>query len=715
MASFKLRAVGGADRFDEGECRKSLALIWPPDEWREIRALPSGRCQSLQGDPDEVIKAIADLVDESVYWCINPIQPNAKHANKSTVLRRDWLLFDIDPVRLKGVSASDIEKRSASLVASRIVADLSGRGWPVPILIDSGNGYHLYYRIELPNDPLAQSAIKKALVTLAERHDTPEATIDRAVHDAPRIAKIPGTYARKGADTADRPHRLCRVLSVPSVVELVPWMLLSSLNDTKAPAPKQTTYQKTATDGPGVEAYARRALESEIGRLTLTGQSRNAALYEASLKLAGLVKANALDEGETRRALAAAASLIGLGTDGDPEEIARAIDNAFSVATPRDLGQLNASPKASQQAPPRPAKLTVMAHEVQPRTVDWLWRDRLAIGFLNVFAGRTGAGKSFVLSDFAARLSTGRGLPDGSPALPIGGTMFISEDPIEQMMLPRLIELGADRSRIGFMTWEGMAAYTLADTDYLNSAWEETGKPKLIVIDPPANFLGSKDEHKNAEIRSVLMRLVAWLDGHAVAMALITHYNKGGAAKALDALDRIMGSVAWASSSRVACGFVADPNDETKVIFAGIKNNLGPRAEALAFSIEKTADLATIQWHGPAGLTLDEALASKKGRGVAALEWITERFLERREWPSDELFAAGREAGVSRNSLFSPEVNALPIRKMRTVTAGGEAIWVWRATDPKWPPIPDQKNAGTVGTVGTVGMQTQDTEGDTAF
>jgi hypothetical protein len=248
MASFKLRAVGGADRFDEGECRKSLALIWPLDEWREIRALPSGRCQTLKGDPDEVVYKSADFADESVYWCINPIQPRAKHANKSTVLRRDWLIVDIDPVRLKGVSASDAEKQSASLVASRVVSDLSGRGWPAPILIDSGNGYHLYYRIDLPNDALAQSTAKKALVTLAERHDMPEAVIDRSVHDAPRIAKIPGTYARKGPDTADRPHRLCRLLSVPSAVEPVPWDLLSSLGDKKASAPtSKTTYQKTAT------------------------------------------------------------------------------------------------------------------------------------------------------------------------------------------------------------------------------------------------------------------------------------------------------------------------------------------------------------------------------------------------------------------------------------------------------------------------------------
>jgi hypothetical protein len=40
-----------------------------------------------------------------------------------------------------------------------------------------------------------------------------------------------------------------------------------------------------------------------------------------------------------------------------------------------------------------------------------------------------------------------------------------------------------------------------------------SGDPILIIIDPPTNFTGEIDEHKNTEVRAALMCLVAWLEG----------------------------------------------------------------------------------------------------------------------------------------------------------------------------------------------------------
>ena len=78
---------------------------------------------------------------------------------------------------------------------------------------DSGNGYHLLYPVdELPTE---KDTFAGVLADLATRFDTPDARVDTATFNPSRLVKLPGTYARKGDHTPDRPHRLARVLEVP--------------------------------------------------------------------------------------------------------------------------------------------------------------------------------------------------------------------------------------------------------------------------------------------------------------------------------------------------------------------------------------------------------------------------------------------------------------------------------------------------------------------
>jgi hypothetical protein len=55
---------------------------------------------------------------------------------------------------------------------------------------------------------------------------------------------------------------------------------------------------------------------------------------------------------------------------------------------------------------------------VAQRPLSWLCPGRLALGTLALFDGDFGLGKSLVAPDLAARLTTGRDFPDGSPGPP---------------------------------------------------------------------------------------------------------------------------------------------------------------------------------------------------------------------------------------------------------------------------------------------------------
>ena len=194
---------------------------------------------------------------EGVYCTQNPVHPDllARCANRVSVAGNDgpakdvdivtrrWLLIDIDPVRRSKISASDTEKQAAKDVVDTVAASLAERGWPVPMLIDSGNGYHLYYRIDLPCDD--GGLVKACLTALADKFDTDGAIVDPAVFNPSRIVKLPGTLARKGDSIPDRPHRRAMILSRPDEFAAVPHELLDALA-AEAPKPAQRAVSRNA-------------------------------------------------------------------------------------------------------------------------------------------------------------------------------------------------------------------------------------------------------------------------------------------------------------------------------------------------------------------------------------------------------------------------------------------------------------------------------------
>jgi hypothetical protein len=168
-----------------------------------------------------------------VYYTINPLDPNllARRCNTvdvadsgilasdQDVQKRQWLYIDADPIRDSHISASDDEKEAAAATAGKVRDFLAEQGWPAPVEIDSGNGFHLEHRIDLPVDD--GGLIKRVLEALAAWFNTDKVKIDCSVFNPARINKVPGTLARKGSDfkgggdAPPRPHRRARVLKTP--------------------------------------------------------------------------------------------------------------------------------------------------------------------------------------------------------------------------------------------------------------------------------------------------------------------------------------------------------------------------------------------------------------------------------------------------------------------------------------------------------------------
>jgi P4 family phage/plasmid primase-like protien len=252
---------------DRTEIRRALGLILEPGQVTELRALDvveqSGyrRPHPASGyfdDLDKMASAAASLNARGVYFVPNPILPaclarannRLRHdigrdasTSDSEILVRRWLLVDLDPDRLAGISSSDTEHQESLALAQAMETALVAEGWPVPIRADSGNGAHLLWR--LPDLPIPEKGkagpddiIARALVALAMRFDTPKVHVDKGVFNPSRIWKLYGTPARKGDPTDDRPHRIARVLAAPEKGSVLPLDVLTSLAE-KAPREEQ--------------------------------------------------------------------------------------------------------------------------------------------------------------------------------------------------------------------------------------------------------------------------------------------------------------------------------------------------------------------------------------------------------------------------------------------------------------------------------------------
>ena len=194
----------------------------------EIRAILNRQSTSslFRGSHFSSLSALKEAVEDealrlnslkyNVYIVMNPISHGFKgsSASDNDIECRKLLLIDIDRAKTSKEPASNQELISAKLLAKDVAKYLKAEGMYDPIVVMSGNGYHLYYQLDsIPNTPENAAKAGGFLRRLAAKFDNDEVKIDTCVYNASRITKVVGTISRKGVETVDRPFRMAEVVS----------------------------------------------------------------------------------------------------------------------------------------------------------------------------------------------------------------------------------------------------------------------------------------------------------------------------------------------------------------------------------------------------------------------------------------------------------------------------------------------------------------------
>ena len=698
--TFRITPDDAGKAVDRDEVARALEVLIGPGEHHELRGL--GRSAGGQsyatsrlihyGDWTVACDSAYEISGGiGVYYSLNPVDGSLgnKGASAKHVLSRRWLLVDVD--RKKTVepdqSATQSEKDAALSLGCVVFDWLISNGWPAPVLIDSGNGCHLLFRIDLPADRLSHLLIQRTLKALADRWSSPGAEIDPKVYDAPRIARLPGTWARKGISTAERPHRLCRILHVPHDLAIVTAEMLEAVAGDSRPTTQDFDPWKIKVPASvdRREAYVRSAFERELSRVALANTgNRNNQLNTAAFAIGQLVGAGALDRHDAEAQLSEAARRCGLS---DSEAI-NTIRNGLiaGIADPRkNLPEAGVGPKVhvngTAKTLPVGSKLITWASDIKPKKVEWLWPGRIPIGKMTTFAGPGGLGKTFVLLDIATRITRGMAWPyAGGECAEPGKVLFISgEDDEDDTLVPRLIEMGADRTKIAFLSTDAHDNFTMAALKLLTDVVDQIGDVRMVAIDPPTSYLGGVDDHKNSELRALLTPLKTWCAQKRVAVIMNNHVNKN-VGQGIDAAGRVMGSVAWVNAVRAVHMFVPDPDVRDHVFFVPLKMNVAKRPIGLSYKIvPQPSGEAVVEWTGEIDQNADQALEKtrKKPRQVAASEHLKTMFLNQKEWTSEAFWLHAKEAGVSKNAIDEFRTAEGWPKCRRTVDPDGQFVYVW--------------------------------------
>ena len=397
------------------------------------------------------------------------------------------------------------------------------------------------------------------------------------------------------------------------------------------------------------------------------------------------------------------------------------------------LAAIDGGPVSKQSGKPEQGKATLVndgviltcAASLKPEPVSWLWREWLALGKLHILAGAPGQGKTTIALAFMAAVTSGRCWPDGSRS-PVGNVlMWSGEDDPADTLLPRLMAMGADVSRVFFITGSRIDNEVLAfdparDMAHLLAEAVRIGEVRLLVVDPVVSAVAG-DSHKNTEVRRAMQPLVDLGASLDAAVLGISHFSKGGAGG--DPALRVVGSIAFTAVARVVmvAAKVKSVDGEDRRILARGKSNIGPDEGGFEYHIEQREQLPGINasyivWGQSVAGTARELLAepeSDQGDGCEAGAFDDACAFLRSELASGpksakHLLGEARQAGHSERTI--KRAKAYLKVESRKESSG----WLWGlvadsefkdARMPRGPRFPTSEILGTVGTLGPLDLE----------
>jgi len=166
----------------------------------------------------------------------NGISTAIRTSRDSDISRITRIPFDFDPIRETGIAATGRQIDDSEVVAERLIRRLNQYAWPDPLMGISGNGCHLIYDTDLPNDKETKKTLTNLYKALEIRFTTDKVKFDVVVRNPARIFRTYGTVNQKGGR---------KTFCVAPENSYVPGDKIVDLASSLTPEKKKRTWVKT--------------------------------------------------------------------------------------------------------------------------------------------------------------------------------------------------------------------------------------------------------------------------------------------------------------------------------------------------------------------------------------------------------------------------------------------------------------------------------------
>lgn len=355
---------------------------------------------------------------------------------------------------------------------------------------------------------------------------------------------------------------------------------------------------------------------------------------------------------------------------------------------------------------PRPTlvaeKPGVVMANVRPEPLSWLWPGRIPAGKLTVLDGDPGLGKTTILLDLAARITTGRPMPDGATGRHGGVVVATAEDDLGDTIRPRLDAAGADCSRVVALP---VAQFSnIGELEVLRAAIQQNSAV-LVIVDPLMAYLGTGAEcnsWRDQDVRRALAPLAALASETRAAIVLIRHLRKSSDS---NPLYRGGGSIGIIGAARAGLLVARDPDDSERRVLAVAKSNLAREAPSLSYRMVEQDGAPCVEWlgsspHDAAGLLAIPASAQERSEVAEAEDWLLER-LAAGPVPAKEVQRNAVAAGIAGRTLARAKGRLGIASGKRGYSQG----WYW-ALPPKDANRPKGANTGALASFAETSVNT---------
>ena len=286
--------------------------------------------------------------------------------------------------------------------------------------------------------------------------------------------------------------------------------------------------------------------------------------------------------------------------------------------------------------------------DIEQTSVEWLWFPYIPFGKLTIIQGNPGEGKTYFAMMLTAACTNRKLFPNMEDIEPFNVIYQTAEDGMGDTIKPRLVEAGADLSRVMVID-DTEEALTLSD-DRIEKAVRQN-QVRLVIIDPVQAFIGADvDMNRANEVRPVFRKLGMIAEKTGCAIVLIGHLNKSSGTQSTY---RGLGSIDIMAAVRSLIFIGKVRKDPTTRVLIHEKSSLAPPGETMAF---KLGDEEGFRWVGAYEISADELLDGKEGKATETKlergrKLIMELLADKKEISIRELDEKAKEQGISGRTM----------------------------------------------------------------